>query len=293
MDGNDTTGITGNPPPGHDIANDFFGKACRIQPQDGELLVVSRNFRSPGCDLQSFAPPAPGSGDMDVLQLYKDLRPSVTYFKMSGATDGSGKEPAGVDKVWGGSGVAVAKEADDCLVITDDHVPKGVPEQHVKASGMKVAMANGKDYDASVITSDPGHDLALVKVNTGADTDKVCKAAAVTEQPVAVDGTQNVITMGQPYTSHAIYTSTGTLSQVQKRSDINFMIKPLPGEDPDRPILSQYVPIHEGFSGAGVFTKDGKLVSLDDLGTSPFASVSTPVTRSAVDDMIAQRIDKP
>jgi S1-C subfamily serine protease len=160
MDGNDTTN---NSSAGQDVANDFFGHACSIQPQADQLLMVSRNFRSPGCDLQSFTPPAPGSGDLDVLQLYKDLRPSVAYFKMKGASDGGGKDPAGTDKVWGGTGVVVAKEANDLLVVTDDHVPKGVPDQHVKATDMKVVMANGKEYEGTVVTSDPAHDLALVR----------------------------------------------------------------------------------------------------------------------------------
>jgi S1-C subfamily serine protease len=99
--------------------------------------------------------------------------------------------------------------------------------------------------------------------------------------------------MGQPYTSHAIYTSTGTISEREKRSSINNMIQPLPGEDPDRDILSMMVPIHEGFSGAAVFNKAGQAVAIDDLETSPFTSVSTPITRAIVDDLIARRTDKP
>src|ERR1700733_8023991 len=98
-----------NDPPGKDVANDFWGKACTLQPQGNQLLVLSRSPMSSGCDMQSFAPPAAGSSDLDVMKLYKDLRPSVAYFMMKGLTDGGGKEPAGVDKVWGGTGVVVAK----------------------------------------------------------------------------------------------------------------------------------------------------------------------------------------
>jgi S1-C subfamily serine protease len=228
-----------------------------------------------------------------VLGLYKELRPSVGYFKVKGVADGGGKDAAGTDKVWGGSGTIVAKEANDVLVLTDDHVPIGVPEQHVKPTSMTMVLGNNKEYEATVVARDPAHDLALVMVNTGADTATVGNAVKIADKQTAADGSQNVITMGQPYTSHAIYTSTGTLSEVQKRSDIDFMIKGLPGEDESRPILSMNVPIHEGFSGAGVFNKDAELVSLDDLATSPFTSVSTPVTKGIVDNLIARRTDKP
>jgi S1-C subfamily serine protease len=221
------------------------------------------------------------------------LRPSVSYFQIKGATDGSGKEPAGIDKVWSGTGVSVAKEDHDCLVVTDDHVPKGVPQQHVKSTDIGVVMANGQTYEGTVVTSDPAHDLALVKVNTGADTDKVCKAAAVVDKPAAAGDSGSVMTMGQPFTSHSIYTSIGSLGETSKRSSINYMIPPLPGEDPNRDILSDYVPTREGFSGAALFNKEGQVVAIDDVSTSPFTSVATPINRAIVDDLIARRTDKP
>ncbi|MBS1992875.1 MAG: trypsin-like peptidase domain-containing protein [Cyanobacteria bacterium SZAS LIN-3] len=277
--------------PNGDQANDFFGRACPVQPGANELLVLSRNPRSSGCEMQSFAPPT-GADELNVLQLYRDLRPSVSYFKMHGKSDDQAQDAAGTPKEWGGSGVTVAREADSCLVITDDHVPKGTPQQHVIPTGAEVVMANGKAYSARVVTSDPAHDLALVKVDTGADTEQVCKPAKVIDKPVAADGSVNVITMGQPYTSHAIYTSTGVIDGSQTRDAINYMIKPLPGEDPQRQILNQTVPIREGFSGGAVFNKDGKVVGINDLQTSPFTSVSTPLTKAMVDDLIARRSDK-
>jgi len=272
-------------------ANDFFGKACPAQPGPNELLVLSRNPRSNGCELQTYTSGNGSGADLDVLQLYKDLRPSVAYFKMHGVADGSvPRDPAGTPKEWGGTGVAVAKETNQCLVITDDHVAKGVPQQHVTPTSMEVVMANGKAYNGTVVTSDPAHDLALVKVDSGADTEQVCKPAAVTEQHVPTDA--EVMTMGQPYTSHTIYTSTGRVMGVQKREDISNLIAPLPGEDPKREILNNVLPLREGFSGGAVFDKSGKAVGINDLQTSPFSSVATPIDRAMVDDLIAKRTDK-
>jgi len=275
-------------------ANDFFGKACPAQPGANELLVLSRNPRSNGCDMQTFPAAGTAGADLDVMQLYKDLRPSVAYLKVHGTADGTGpgRDPAGAPKEWGGTGVVVAKEGNDCLLITDDHVPRGVPQQHVNPTSTEVVMANDKAYNATVITSDAAHDLALVKVDTGADTEQVCKPASVSDQHVAVDGSTDIVSFGQPYTSHSIYTSTGRIVGTQKREDINSLIAPLPGEDPKREILNNMMQVREGFSGGAVFDRNGKVVGVNDLATSPFTSVATPLTKSMVDDLIARRTDK-
>ncbi len=275
-----------------ETAKDFFGKACAIQPQDNELPVITRNFRSPGCDLQSYQSPPANDGDMDALQLYRDLRPSVAYFKMQGKTDGTGKEQAGLDKTWGGSGVIAAKEETSCLVITDDHVTKGVPQQHVKAGEIGVVLANGQKYLGSVITSDPARDLALVKIDTGSETESICKPAKFHDTVIDPAQSPELITIGQPYTSEAIYTSTGTASQMQKRSSFNTIIQPLPGEDANRDVLVSSLSIREGFSGGAVFDKTGTVVGVNDFHTSPMSSVSTPVTNETVKDLLSRRNDK-
>jgi len=275
------------------VANDFFGKACPIQPQGDQILFLGRNPMSSGCDLQNFSPLPMGSKDLDVLSLYKELRPSVNYFLVKGVTDGSGKEPAGKDRSWGGSGVSVAKETQDCLVLTDNHVPTNVPDMHVKPTDMKVSMANGQSYKAETIASDPANELAIVKVETGAETDKVCKAAKIVEHSPSAADSPPIMTMGQPYTSHSIYTSIGTLDEVASRASLDDMISPLPGEDNNRLIFNDQMPIREGFSGGPVFNFVGEVIALNDVVTSPFTSMSTPVTRAQVDALIARRTDLP
>ncbi len=275
-----------------ETAKDFFGKACAIQPQENELPVITRNFRSPGCDLQSYQSPPANSGDIDALQLYRELRPSVALFKMQGKSDGTGKEPAGIDKTRGGSGVIAGKEGNSCLVITDDHVTKGVPQQHVKVGEVGVVLANGKKYLGSVITSDPARDLALVKIDTGAETETICKPAKFHDTVIDPAQSPELITIGQPYTSDAIYTSTGTASQIQKRGTFSNMIQPLPGEDANRDVLVTSLSIREGFSGGAVFDKTGTAVGVNDFQTSPMSSVSTPVTNETVKDLLSRRNDK-
>lgn len=59
-----------------------------------------------------------------------------------------------------GSGVIVEKRSNNYYILTNNHVVG-------KADEIKVVLTSGKEYDATIVGTDPRKDLALVKVSTG------------------------------------------------------------------------------------------------------------------------------
>lgn len=277
--------------PVNDDAKDFFGKTCPNQPGPAELLVLPRGPWSNGCDMENFGTSDGSKPDFDVLELYKEARPSVVYFKMEGKIGEGGKMPAGKTFNWGGSGFIIEAENGKSLIVTDNHVVAGTGmDSPVKVTDTKVVLANGKMLDGKIVAADPSRDLALVEVNTGADTSEI-KAIKVAKEELKGGGEQ-LLSLGQPYTSDTIYTSQGPADRIAKRSDFNRIIKPLEGENPDRDILVALVPIRTGFSGAAMLNKKGEAVAVVDIETSFFSSLATPISQNLIDELKAKRTDK-
>lgn len=273
-----------------DEAKDFYGKVCTEQPQGDELLVLSRGPFSSGCDKQDYGPGDGSTRDFDVLKLYKEARPSIVYFQMKGTTEGGGKQPAGKEFNWGGSGFIIEAENGKSLIVTDNHVVAGTGmDSKVKVNETKVVLADGEVLDGKIVAADPTRDLALVEIDTGEKTKEI-DPIEIPDKMMSPDGSPALVSFGQPYTSHTIYTSEGTADRIVKRSDFNRVIKPLDGEDPNRPVLVMMLPVRTGFSGAAVLDKDGKAVAVVDLETSPFSSLGTPIDKEIINEMKAKRI---
>src|SRR5262249_13122506 len=128
---------------------------------------------------------------------------------------------SGVGIDWVGSGAAVAKSADTCFIITDQHVARGTVDQQDKISMMsffrdqdiepkiEATSWNGKKYPATIGAEDPAHDLAILKLKTGNDTDAVCKAAAIAADSKIPAYDETLFTVGYPGVSATPYMSYG------------------------------------------------------------------------------------
>lgn len=271
--------------PVKDEAKDFSGKACASQPNDGEILVLPRGPFSDGCDKQDYSSSDGSNKDFDVLSLYKEARPAVVYFQMKGVTESGGKSPGGKEFQWGGSGFIIEAENGKSLVLTDNHVVAGTGmDSKVSVKETKVVLADGEILDGKIVGADPSRDLAIVEINTG-DKTKDIKPIQIPDKEMDPSGNPALISMGQPYTSHTIYTSEGTADRTIKRSELNRVIKPLDGEDQNRDVLVMMMPIRTGFSGAAVIDKSGKAVGVVDIETSPFSSIATPISKDIVNAM--------
>lgn len=270
-----------------DEAKDFYGRTCKVQPSKDELLVLTRGPFSSGCDLQNYSSGSTDSSSIDVLQLYKDARPSVVYFQMKGNTE-SGKD-AGKEMSWGGSGFIIEAANGKSLVVTDNHVVAGTGmDKTVSVTDTKVVLSDGDVVQGRVVAADPSRDLALVEIDTG-DKTKLIKPIAIADRQLNPEGSPPIVAFGQPYTSHTVYTSEGNADRTLVRSDLNRLIKPLPGEDANRPILSMMMPIRTGFSGGAVLDKNGDAIGVVDIETSPFTSIATPIDKSIIDEMKKNR----
>ncbi len=275
--------------PVQDLARDFYGKSCVQQPQGDEILVLPRSPFSQGCDKQDFGGSGSQNPDFDVLKLYKDARPAVVYFKMKGSSEGGGKIPAGQEMNWGGSGFIIEAEAGKSLVITDNHVVAGTGmDSKVSVNSTKVVLADGEILDGKVVASDLSRDLALVEIETGEKTSQI-EPIELADNELAANGSQ-IISLGQPYTSNTIYTTTGSAESMIKRSSLNNVLKALDGEDLNREMLLMMMPIRTGFSGAAVLDGTGKAVAVADIETSPFSSVATPVNKAIIEELKSKRL---
>lgn len=274
-----------------EASRDFLGNLCPYQPGENQLPTVSGNPRSRGCEIRAFSSNAEENvGGIDVLQLYKETLPSAVLFKMSGTADGTGRDPEGSIKTWGGSGVAIEKNDSSCLIITDNHVTDATPAQHVKVTDTKVVMADGKAYAGTVVARDESRDLALVKIDTDSRND-LCRPAKIAASEA--DGSQQwLLAIGQPYTSGSLYASLGQVIGLDRRSSINNLIAPLPGEDPGRPVIVSTIAVREGFSGGAAFDSKGQVTGLIDIATGSGSSIITPLSEKIISELKSKRTDK-
>jgi S1-C subfamily serine protease len=170
----------------------------------------------------------------DIHDLVERLLPAVVAIR-SGNGDG-------------GSGVVWTPD----LVVTNHHV--------VHEATCRVAFINGDQVDARVIARDPAHDLALLRVDPGADLPVPSFEFARASSPVAG---QFVLAIGHPMGAEWAVT-TGILSWI-----------PPPGEH--RPILRASVTLMPGNSGGPLVDAEGRLIGINTMLSGPAEAIAVPV----------------
>lgn len=179
---------------------------------------------------------------------------SLTDFSngLTSAVEKGGASTVLVDarKRYPASGIALAED----LVLTADHVV-------TREEGIKVVLADGRSFDATIAGRDPGSDLAVLRLPEKALT------PAQTSEMARVG--QLVLALGRP-SREGIQASWGIVTAISGPT------RTFRGGMLDEFIQSETTP-YPGFSGGPLINTDGEVLGLNTSGLTRGSSLTIPV----------------
>jgi hypothetical protein len=272
---------------------DLAGKQCKQQPSANQIPVLESDRASNGCTFQAFPKAAPGH--FDVNSFYAREQPHSVWIQTNLWLGG----------MVAGSGVIVRKKSPtECIVFTDRHVVRGTQSQEddiadlesvhsIKNSRPEITVhaVNGKKYPATEVGEDPRRDLAALVVQTGADTNSVCRPASIPrhyhKSPIdspayTISYPANTTT---PYLSVGTYKGSTTLYQLNKRDGADVAAQ----ERLTRPLIEDELAIRHASSGAARYDCRGRFRGLINRQNDKIGhAFSTPIRRSDIDAVLAK-----
>jgi S1-C subfamily serine protease len=179
---------------------------------------------------------------------------SLTDFSngLTSAVEKGGASTVLVDarKRYPASGIALAED----LVLTADHVV-------TREDGIKVVLADGKSFEATIAGRDPGSDLTVLRL-----PEKVLKPANTSD---TVKVGQLVLALGRP-NSAGIQASWGIVTAISGPT------RTFRGGMLDEFIQSETTP-YPGFSGGPLINTEGEVLGLNTSGLTRGSSLTIPV----------------
>jgi len=225
------------------------GTVCGNQPERGQVPVVPTDPHSDGCQFASGDITTPS---LNFSNIYEKVAPSSVRFE-----SGTGGKTHDI-----GSGVMVAKNNDECLVVTDDHVAKkqAINPEH------SATTSDGKQYPTNVLYQDPTRDLAVVSLKMGADADKVCKPAQFVKNKNEIKSDSDVAMLGTPANTPNLLLASAKVSSLRVLTRQEFVDK---NNRPDGAKAGTLVadvdaPLKPGMSGGPAVTSAGKVWGVNE-----------------------------
>lgn len=163
---------------------------------------------------------------------------------------GAGTVLVDARKRYPASGIALTED----LVLTADHVV-------TREDGIKVVLADGKSFEASIAGRDPGSDLAVLRL-----PEKVLTPARTSE---SVKVGQLVLALGRP-NQEGIQASWGIVTAISGPT------RTFRGGMLDEFIQSETTP-YPGFSGGPLINTEGEVLGLNTSGLTRGSSLTIPV----------------
>jgi putative serine protease PepD len=201
-----------------------------------------------------------------VADLYDAVRPSVVKITAASTRVGTG-----------GTGSGLVLDTDG-HIITNYHVVQG-------SNQLDVALSDGTTVSASVVGSDPGNDLAVLKI----DPSNLKLTPVKLGDSDAMRIGDNVVAIGNPLDLEATLTE-GVISGVGRVLNSDGNSRPL------RELIQTDTAINPGNSGGGLFNLNGELIGITNAienpsGQDSFAGIgyAIPVTtlKASLDQMLA------
>ncbi len=210
--------------------------------ESAPTAVVERDDRQPASDDGSSSPAIADTGDFSAL--YDEVRASVVRITTGAASDDPFEDQAeGL-----GSGIVID---DDGSILTNYHVVSGFDE-------LTVTFSDGTVVDGEVTGTDPGNDVALVKVEAGLDALKPAKLG----DSSAVDVGSIVAAVGNPFGLDGSFT-TGVISGLNRSLPSSANGRPIRG------LLQTDTAVNPGNSGGALFNLAGEVIGINTAIENP------------------------
>ena len=192
-----------------------------------------------------------------VADLYVALRPSVVKIDAVSTSSGSGGT---------GSGVILDTQGH---ILTNYHVVQGFDQ-------LSVSLSDGSSRTATVIGTDPGNDLAVIKIDAGGLNLKPAKFGDSTQTRIG----DTVLALGNPLDLEATLTE-GIVSGEGRVLNSGTNARPL------RELIQTDTAINPGNSGGGLFNLNGELIGITNAienptGQESFAGIGYAIPVSTV-----------
>jgi putative serine protease PepD len=208
----------------------------------GAVALLDNGTSTQTAALPSASGSAPGSSTTGVISLsdlYTRLRPSVVKITVTSSATGGGGTGSGL------------------ILDTEGHI---VTNYHVVANAdhYDVTLDDGSIVSATVVGTDPGDDLAIIKIPAAGLNLTPVKLADATATRVG-DG---VVAIGNPLDLEATLTEgvVSGLGRVLNDGD---------GGRPLRELIQTDTAINPGNSGGGLFNLDGELIGITNAIENP------------------------
>ena len=206
------------------------------------------------------------SDEQNSIEVYRNVSPGVVFITRFAEQQDIFGDTVGEEKEGSGSGSVIDQEG---RILTNEHVVSG-------ASKLAVSFGDGKQYPATVVGTDPGTDLAIIKVDAPKDKLTVVQ---FTDSAKLVVG-QKVLAIGNPFGLDRTLT-TGVISGLQR---------PIRARD-GRPIeaIQTDASINPGNSGGPLLDSHGRMVGVNSQILSPGGGGSVGIG-FAVPSNVVQRV---
>lgn len=166
-----------------------------------------------------------------------------------------------------GSGVIISE---DGYIITNNHVVSG-------ASTIKVTLANGKTYKATLVGTDAANDIAVIKIDASG------LQSAVYGDSASIRVGDDAIAIGNPLGTLGGTVTNGIISALDRDVEIDGQVMTL---------MQTNAAVNPGNSGGGLFNMNGELIGIvnakssgDDIEGLGFA-IPINVVKPVVEELI-------
>jgi len=221
---------------------------CTRQPAPGQVPVMKAGQATSGCDYEDLNKVAKETGVLNVPSLWQAGSEStmrIVLHARKGMEEG----------IMQGTGVAIGKNVDQCVVATARHVVEASPRHQILNSA--VEMNDGKMYRYDVKIKDTLSDRAVITVKTGDKTDELCHPVKAGESVISAGDGAIVSYPGNSNSKHL------SMAHVEGVKDEPAYVAGTKGTGKEITALAH---TKKGSSGAPMFDAAGNLRALVTRG---------------------------
>ncbi len=179
--------------------------------------------------------------------------------------------PYSVPATGVGSGIIVSS---DGLILTNNHVVEG-------STGLTVTTADGQDLQATVVTTDPAHDIAVIKASGGSNL-----TAATLGDSSNLEVGQTVLAIGSPLGEFTETVTKGIVSALDRSITVTDDLTGRPVQLSG--LVQTDAAINPGNSGGPLIDDAGQVMGMNSALAGNSEGIGFAIPINAAKDLISQ-----